>query len=119
MKKSRGLPIPFLILILAGVISLSSALSSRNPRAGAVRDDSLQIQTVEQERIAEIYFRILSWFSGLMPCNPVPAKANPQPAPQPIKAVPRQHQRPGRIELCALPCDRKVAASKSHALDLN
>ena len=67
MKNKGVLPIPFLILILAGVVSLFSILAGRGAKASMVKDDSLQMQTVEQERIAEFYFRTLSWLSDVIP----------------------------------------------------
>ena len=57
MKNKQVLPIPFLILILAGLVSLFSIVATRRSPASTVRDDSLQMQTVEQERMAAIYFR--------------------------------------------------------------
>ena len=108
MKKGRSLPIPFLILILAGVVSLFSIFADRGSRASMVKDDSLQMQTVEQERMAAVYFRLLSWLSGLTPRTTEPAKGNPQPAPAPEKA-PRRRQRPDRIELCTLHSMRNLA----------
>jgi len=119
MKKSRGLPAPFLILILAGMVLLLSTFTKRSSGAGAVRDDTIQVQTVEQERMAAAYFRILSWLSGLMPSASEPVKANPQPAPQIIKTPPRRQERPGRMELCTLPSHQNLAADKSRACDLN
>jgi len=85
-----------------------------------VREDSLQMQTIEQERMAAFYFRILSWFSDLTPRATQPAKANPQPAPTPqvIKA-PRRPGRPGRIELCTLHSRRNLAASKAGTRNFN
>lgn len=120
MKNKRVLPIPFLILILAGVVSLFSIAADRGSRAAMVGDDSLQMQTVEQERMAAFYFRILSWLSDVTPRAAEPAKANPQPAPapQPTKA-PRRRQRQGRIELCTLPSGQNLAAGKRRAGNLN
>jgi len=120
MKNKQGLPIPFLILILAGVVSLFSILADRGPRASMVRDDSLQMQTIEQERMAAIYFRILSWLSNLTPRATQPAKANPQPAstPQGIKA-PRRRERPGRLELCMLHSAQNVAGGKRRVCNFN
>jgi len=120
MKKTRGLPIPFLILILAGVVSLFSIAADRSSPANMVRDDSLQMQTVEQERMAAFYFRILSWLSDVTPREAEPAKANPQPAhvPQSTKA-PRRRARQGRIDLCALRSGKNLAASKTGARTFN
>lgn len=120
MKNKRVLPIPFLILILAGVVSLFSIAADRGSRAGMVRDDSLQMQTVEQERMAAFYFRILSWLSDLTPRAAEPAKANPQPAhvPQSTKA-PRRRARQGRIELCTLRSGKNLPAGKTSARTFN
>jgi hypothetical protein len=120
MKNKRGLPIPFLILILAGAVSGFSILADHGSRGGRVRDDSLQMQTVEQERMAAFYFRILSWLSDVTPRAAEPAKADPQPVrlPQPTKA-PQRRQRQGRTELCTLPSGQNLAASKRGASSLN
>jgi hypothetical protein len=120
MKNKQVLPIPFLILILAGAVSLFSILADRGSRAGMVRDDSLQMQTVEQERMAAIYFRVLSWLSDITPRAAEPANANPQPAPmtQVIKA-PLRRERQGRIEICTFPTAQNLATGKPRARNLN
>jgi len=120
MKNKRDLPIPFLILILAGVVSLFSILADRGSRASMVRDDSLQMQTVEQERMAAFYFQLLSWISNVTPRAAEPAKANPQPAPVPHAVrTPRRQEPQGRIELCTLPCRQNLAATKRRARNFN
>ena len=113
MKNKRVLPLPFLVLILAGVVSLFSILADRGSRGSMVRDSSLQTQTVEQERVAAIYFQMLSWLSDLNPRAVEPAKANPQPAPVPqvVKSL-RRRERPGRIEFCRNPSGQNLAAGK-------
>jgi len=113
MKKQRGLPIPFLVLILAGVVSAFSILMDGGSRAGKTGDHSLQIQTVEQERMAAIYFRVLSWLSSVTPRATEPPRADPQPAPvlKPTMTPPRR-QRPGRIELCTFHSRRDSPADK-------
>lgn len=101
MSTHRSLPIPFVVLILAGIVSLFSLIADRGSRASTVRDDSIRMQTVEQERMADFYFRILSWLSDLTPRTAKPAKNHPQsvPAPHVVKS-PRQHVRQGRVEFC-------------------
>jgi hypothetical protein len=85
-----------------------------------VRDDSLQMQTVEQERAAELYFRILSWLSDVTPRATKPAKANPQPAPAPrVVKSPRQRVRQGRIEFCVFRDAHNLATGKLRAPNLN
>ncbi len=117
MKNIRGLPIPFLVLILAGVVSLFSLIADRSFRPGAAKSDSLQMQTVEQERIAAIYFRILSWLSDVTPQTAEPAKVNAQPAPEVVR--PQPHGRQSRIELCMFRFTTNVAAGKSRARSIN
>ena len=113
MKKQRGLPIPFLVLILAGVVFVFSILVDGGSRPGRAGDYSLQMQTVEQERMATIYFRVLSWLSSVTPRAAAPAKADPQPAPVPKPTMaPRPRQRPGRIELCTLHSGQDSAVGK-------
>ena len=98
MRNKQVLPIPFLIF----------------------RDDSLQIQTVEQERMAAFYFRVLSWLSDLTSRTAVPARPTPQraPAPQIIK-TPQGHPRPGRVEFCALRSGKLLSADQHHKRDVN
>jgi hypothetical protein len=120
MKNKQSLPIPFLILILAGVVSLFSIVADRGSRASTVGSDSMQMQTVEQERMTTFYFRILSWLSDLSPRAVHPAKANPQPAPGPkIMKAPQRSVRPGRIELCTFPDGEDLALNKrqAHTID--
>ncbi len=116
MQNKRFLPLPFLILILAGVVSLFSIVADRGSRASIVRNDSLQMQTVEQERMAEFYFRILSWLSGVIPRAAEPVKASPQPAPVPqCTTAPRRRVHPARIELCTFHSGLTLAANKLRA----
>ncbi len=120
MKNKGVLPIPFLILILAGVVSLFSILAGRGAKASMVKDDSLQMQTVEQERIAEFYFRTLSWFSDVIPRAAEPAKATPQAAPQ--RQTVKSTRRPDhqcRIDLCAFHYVQNLVAGKSRARSSN
>ena len=120
MKNKRNLPIPFLVLIMAGMVSLFSILATRSSPAGMVREDSLQMQTVEQERMAALYFRILSWLSDVTPRATEPVKANPQPAPVPhVEKKPRRHERQGSVELCTFPSAQNLAASKRRTRNVN
>ena len=120
MKNKQVLPIPFLILILAGLVSLFSIVATRRSPASTVRDDSLQMQTVEQERMAAIYFRILSWLSDVTPRAAEPVKANPQPAPiSPAGKTPRRQERLNRVELCAFHPAHILAAIKCRARNLD
>ncbi|MGD0221329.1 MAG: hypothetical protein ABSF71_03260 [Terriglobia bacterium] len=120
MKNTRGLPIPFLILILAGAVSLVSIVANRGAQASMVRNDSVQMQTIEQERMAEFYFRILSWLSDLRPRAADPAKATPHTStpPKAVKSPPRGAHR-GRIELCTFSSSQSLPNSKprAHSLD--
>jgi hypothetical protein len=121
MKNSRALPIPFLILILAGVISLFSILADAGARAGGTNDDSVRIQIVEQERMAAMYLRVLSWISGVTaPRQAQPAAVNQpsSPAPHAVKAV----HRPAcasRVELCSLAVARNLSGTKHPRQTLN
>jgi len=121
MKNSRALPIPFLILILAGVVSLFSTLADRGARASGVKDDSLQVQTVEQERVAAIYFRVLSWLSGVSSrreVDPVNVHQQPMSHPDGVK-TPHGPACAGRIELCLFRSAQNIAASKHPSHNLN
>lgn len=121
MKNSRALPIPFLIVILAGVVSLFSMVADRRVRASSVQDDSVQMQTVEQERMAAIYFRVLSWVSGVTaPREEAPAKADHKPAPAPqVDSRPSNPARPGGIELCAFAITQSVSRTNRHTRRVN
>jgi hypothetical protein len=120
MKNKQVLPIPFLILILAGVVSLFSIAATRKSRVGMTKDDPLQMQTVEQERVAAIYFRILSWLSDVTPRPAGPVKANPQPAPvPPVGKTPRRRERRSSVELCTFHSTQSLTASKRRASNLD
>ena len=120
MKNTRGLPVPFLILILAGAVSLGSVVANRGAQAGTARNDSVQMQTIEQERMAELYFRVLSWLSGLKTRATDPATATPHTStsPKPVKSPPRGMRR-SRIEFCTFSSARNPPNSKPTAYSLN
>jgi len=113
MQKKRVPPLPFLVLILAGVVSLVSIITERSSRATMAKEDPLKVQTVEQERTAALYFRILSWLSDVAPKGSAPPKAAPQP-PRVSQAVKTWHAPAGRgkVELCVLPAEPTVGGVK-------
>jgi hypothetical protein len=113
MQKNRVPPLPFLVLFLAGVVSLVSILTERNSRMKMAKEDPLKVQTVEQERMAELYFRILSWLSDLAPKGSAPPKAAPQ-SPRVSQALKTWHAPAGRgkVELCTLPAEPTVVGVK-------
>ena len=116
MRKQRGLPIPFLVLILAGMMSAFSVFADRGSRADRTGENPLRLQTVEQERTAALYFRILSWLSTVTrrPAEPVKADPQPSPAQQPTQAMrPRTCQ--VRFEFCAFHSRQDLAANKPQA----
>ncbi|MFZ0963316.1 MAG: hypothetical protein WAO35_20845 [Terriglobia bacterium] len=116
MRNKQVLPIPFLILILAGVVSLFSIAADRGAKAGMVSENPVEMQTVEQERMAAIYFRVLSWLSDFTPRAEDPEKAKPQPTPvSHVVKAPARPTRLCRIELCTLRSAQSVAASKGRA----
>jgi hypothetical protein len=120
MKHIRNLPMPFLILLFAGVVSIYSILVTRTSPAAQVHGDSLQMQTVEQERMAVMYFRVLSWLSDVTPQPAEPAQAEPKSATAPkVARTPDSSECPVRIELCSFPSSRNLAARKSHAHNLD
>jgi hypothetical protein len=120
MKNKRFLPMPFLVLILAGVVSLSSSFLGRDSRAGTVRADSLQVQTVQQEHLAAVYFRILSWLSEITPQSTQRVKANHRPAPtHKDLRTPRRSGRPDRMEFCAFDYTQNPATINSRASSFN
>jgi len=109
MQKKRVLPLPFLVLILAGLVSLVGIFAERNSRAKMAKEDPLKVQTVEQERMATLYFRILSWLSDVAPKGAAPPKAAPQP-PRVSQAAKTWHAPAGRgkVALYALPAEPTV-----------
>lgn len=104
MKDRRALPIPFLILILAGLVSLVGLFTSHRARASARDDDAVQVQTVEQERMVAMYFRVSSWLAGVT----APREAAPAHVNRPVTSLSRvagaagNPVPPGRIELCTM-----------------
>jgi hypothetical protein len=114
MKDRRLLPIPFLVLILAGLVSLGSLAMGLGTRSGGVRQDSVQMQTVEQERLAAIYFSVLSWLSDVVPRaekpHPAPSSMRPRLANS-ISTRPRSCP----IELCMFRHTRNLAAQNRAA----
>jgi len=120
MKLKGVLPVPFLILILAGIASIFNVFADRAPRVAVTGGNSLQMQTVEQERMVDSYFRVLSWLSDVIPRAANPAKVNPSsgPAPQPLKASP-PCGRQGRVELCAFPSSKSVAVYQRRVPSMN
>jgi hypothetical protein len=120
MKNKRELPIPFLILILAGLVSVFSLLATRTSRAGTARGSSLQMQMVEQERMAALYFRILSWLSDVNPNSREPVKTSPQPthAPPVEKSLHRNEKR-SSFELCTFKPVQNLADNQSGAGNIN
>jgi len=110
---------PFLILILAGVMSLVSLVTDRMTGASASRSDLLTIQNVEQERMAEFYFRVLSWLSGLKPQAAAPSNTSPKsPAERKVVKSPQRGDRRGKIEFCSYSSSlRAISKSGRHDLD--
>jgi hypothetical protein len=120
MKHKRALPLPFLILILAGVVSLYSIIAGRVSRAAAVQDNSVQMQTVEQERVAAIYFRVLSWLSDVTHRSSERVQARPQSAAEPrVAGRQRRRECQANIALCAFHYAHDLASGKSRAPSLN
>jgi hypothetical protein len=89
------LPIPFLILILAGIVCLGSFMAGLSfcTRSGCNR--AAQIQTVEQERMVAFYLQFLTWMTDI---SSKYYDVNPQPpgthsrlltAPTPKPFLPR------------------------------
>ncbi len=120
MKNKGCLPIPFLILILAGVVSLFSLIATSTSRAGMVRDHSPQVQMMEQQRMAAVYFRILSWLSDVTPRPAEHAKSNPQPAgARQGVASPDPPAHHSSIELCTFPSAQNSATVNHRTRHLN
>jgi hypothetical protein len=120
MKPKQSLPIPFLILILAGIVSIYSLVAGRVSGAATVPDNSLQMQTVEQERVAEIYFGVLSWLTDVTHRTAEPVQAKPQRAAEPqVANGPRHRECKLSVALCAFRYAHDLATGKSHAGNMN
>jgi len=101
MKKIRNLPIPFVILILAGIVAIYSLFATRCSGAATVQSNSAQVQTVEQERMAVLYFGVLSWVSDLTPQSAQPLQDNPQPVSSPqVARTSQSAEGAASVELC-------------------
>src|SRR5690349_17718349 len=78
MQHKRSLPIPFIILILAGVVAFGTLIARWSSGTVMARDAPPELQSVEQERIALGYLRVLTWFSDLTQHTAAPPPAIPQ-----------------------------------------
>jgi len=113
MHTKRVPPLPFLVLFLAGLVLLVSFFVERRSRARMAKQDPLEVQTVEQERMAALYFRILSWLSDVAPKGSASPKVSPQP-PRVSEAVRTRHAAAsrGKVALCVLPAEPTVAGNR-------
>ncbi len=77
MRKSR-LPLPFLIMALGLALLLVKFLEDKTVHARAHDSTTVTtnqpVQSVEQQKVAAVYFRIMSWLSAIAPKNPQPAR---------------------------------------------
>ena len=120
MKSKQGFPLPFVILIVAGLVSLFSLVASRTSRASAATSDSLHVQMVEQERVAALYFGVLSWLSDVTSHPTEAPKAAPAPRTEGQVAKKTQvEKRHVRFELCAFHSALFAASGKRQASKLN
>jgi hypothetical protein len=112
MQMKRALPLPFLVVILAGVLLTVSFYVERRSRARTAKEDSPGTQTVGQERMAALYFRILSWLSDVAPKGSAPSDAAQQlsrvsHAMQPWRAPAGRSE----VDLSALPAEPTVVGA--------
>jgi len=114
MQRRQFLPIPFLVLMLAGAVSLVSFAMDVSTRSGAPRRDSIQAQTVEQERLAAAYFSVLSWLSEVVPRAEKPHSTAPSAVANVAKPS-SAHPRWCRIEVCKFRYTRNLAAQNRAA----
>jgi len=102
MQKKYVIPLLCLILITAAVSGIR-VFAGRNKPVPAAKADSLQVQTVEQERMAAMYFRVLTWLAEIAPQGPEPAKVLPESPRAPLSAKPlHPPASQGKVELCSL-----------------
>ncbi len=118
MKKQRSLPIPFLVFILAAVLSIFTSLADSGSRTGNGGNNSLQMQTIEQEQMATMYIRFMSWLSSVRLHPEDAAKAGPQPAPV-VSARPRAAGATTAIRLCAYHANQNLVLTARTRQTLN
>ena len=115
MRKSR-LPLPFLIMALGLALLLVKLSEDRTVQASG-RDSTTvtmnqPVQSVEQQKAAAAYFRIMSWLSAIAPKNSQPARPQVNDptavSVDPPKACP-QKVGPERNELRTVPANSKLA----------
>ena len=111
MQHKRSLPIPFIILFLAGVVAFGTLIASWSSGTVMARDTSPELQSVEQERIALGYLRVLAWFSDLTQPHP----AMPQHLVAPPSEKKAQNDGHLNVALCAFRSARNFAATRFHS----
>ena len=116
MQQKRSLPVPFVILILAGVVALGTLVAQWSSGTVMARDASPELQSVEQERIAMGYLRVLTWLSDLTQHTAEPTPITPQHmVAQPREKQSEQANRRIHVALCALRSARNLAAMGFHS----
>lgn len=120
MKKQRSLPIPFLVFILAAVLSIFTSLADGGSRTGNGGNNSLQMQTIEQEQMATMYIRFMSWLSSVRLHPADAAKAGPQPASAPVVSARRRAAgATTAIRLCAYHANQNLVLTARTRQTLN
>jgi hypothetical protein len=112
MQMKRSLPLPFLVLILAGALLTVSFFAGRRSRARTAQEYPSGTQTVGQERMAALYFRVLSWLCDVAPKGSASSSAAQElsrvsQALQPGHALADQ----GKVDLSALPAEPAVVGA--------
>ena len=112
MQQKRSLPIPFIILMLAGIVALGTLIAGLSSGTVMARDASPELQSVEQERIAMGYLRILAWLSDLTQHTAAPT---PITAQHMVAQKSEHTYRPIPLALYAFRSARNFAATRFHA----
>jgi hypothetical protein len=116
MQKNRLPPLPFLVLLLCGLIAPIAILAGRFSPAPVAKEDTLQVQTVEQERMAAVYFRILSWLADVTPAGSPASGTAPQPSRAPLAVKASQGSADHtKVELCTLSREHKSARGNGNS----
>ncbi len=120
MKKHRSLPIPFLVVILAAVLSVITSLADGGSRTGNAVENPLQVQTIEQERMATMYLRFMSWLSSIKNHSEDTAKADPPSVPAPKDAISHHAGvRRAALRMCSYRADQNFAPTARTRSTLN
>lgn len=101
MARTR-LPIPVLMLALAGALTLFSVVAEHLPSTAAAAQGGQRTQAAEVQPAALTYFRVMDWLAQFMPGGPGKTAAAPKAAPS-ARLIDRSGKTPSTpVRLCSL-----------------